>query len=443
MSDFNSNQEYDTDNIILDSDLFHNVTAFAGFTADGKIKRGSITKRITTEIEKGEKLSLVAKFKQNVPTDYNNNMERLAWFNHDEISQQFLRALPNQDGIMLNNVFGETIRNYFGMPSFILEGFADGNHFIGRNKAVVDPYGVAVKNAMLLQGDYIRMHGTIQAMIMDMLKRAKVWAVREPQHIFHGLVPSEYLRRYCEEQVTTKDFIIPDIMTQDHPYRQRNGRYVKQKRIFEIKTMRVDSRRTIYCPGNPQLRAVEKRANSSMKSYLNRCKKLDEKIAPDDNSRPFTSAYKSYGNGGVEHLVIGHFGELNKGFKQFITETAKLAGSQSEAGNMTPANSTDVGKKDAVKLIKKRFKVALGCAAVRLQCELLIRRVQFIRSTRNGAHAAACAGPPRRYCHEYGNSWFNNRDNEDAYNMFRSYNNEYYRGDDAEEEFDDGGDVEI
>jgi len=45
--------------------------------------------------------------------------------------------------------------------------------------------------------------------------------------------------------------------------------------------------------------------------------------------------------------------------------------------------------------------------------------------------------------HEYGNSWFNNRDNEDAYNMFRSYNNEYYRGDDAEEEFDDGGDVEI
>jgi len=43
--------------------------------------------------------------------------------------------------------------------------------------------------------------------------------------------------------------------------------------------------------------------------------------------------------------------------------------------------------------------------------------------------------------HEYGNSWFNNRDNEDAYNMFRSYNNEYYRGDDADDEFDDGGDV--
>ena len=262
------------------SDLFHNSTAFAGFTAHGRIKRGSITKRLIAEIEKGKKLSLVARFKQNVPTDYNNNMERLAWFNHDEISQQFLKAIPNQDGIMLNNVMREAVRNYLGLPSFILEGFADVNHFIGRNKAILDPYGISVKNSMLLQGDYIQMHGMIQTMIMDMLKKAKVWVVREPQHKFHGLVPTEYLRRYCEEQRTTKDFIIPDIMTQDHPCRHRNDRYVKQTRIYEIKTMRVDSRRTIYCPGNPQLKVVEKRANASSKSYLNRCKKLDEKIAP-------------------------------------------------------------------------------------------------------------------------------------------------------------------
>jgi len=161
------------------------------------------------------------------------------------------------------------MRNYLGLPSFILKGFSDGNHFIGRNKAVVDPYGISVKNAMLMQGDYIRMHGTIQTMIMDLLKKAKVWAVREPQHIFHGPVPTEYLRRYCEEHQTTKAFIISNIMTHDHQYRQGNGRYLKQKRIFEIKTMRVDSRHTIYCPENPQHKVVEKRANSSSKSYLN------------------------------------------------------------------------------------------------------------------------------------------------------------------------------
>ena len=78
-----------------------------------------------------------------------------------------------------------------------------------------------------------------------------------------------------------------------------------------------------------------------------------------------------------------------------------------------------------------------------MQYELLIRRIQFIRCTINGAHAAACAGPPRGHFHEYGNSWFNNWDNDDAYYMYRSYNNKYHRGDDADDEFDDGDDVEI
>ena len=32
----------------------------------------------------------------------------------------------------------------------------------------------------------------------------------------------------------------------------------------------------------------------------------------------------------------------------------------------------------------------------------------------------------QQYHSEYGNSWFNNRENDDAYYMFRSYNNCYY-----------------
>jgi len=40
-----------------------------------------------------------------------------------------------------------------------------------------------------------------------------------------------------------------------------------------------------------------------------------------------------------------------------------------------------------------------------------------------------------------------NQKNDDAYNMFRSYNNEYYRHDDADgesdDEFDDDDDFEI
>ena len=60
--------------------------------------------------------------------------------------------------------------------------------------------------------------------------------------------------------------------------------------------------------------------------------------------------------------MADNLGEINKGFKQFIAETAILAGSQSGAGNMTAANWTD-GKEYAVKLVKERFEVSSGCAA--------------------------------------------------------------------------------
>jgi len=81
--------------------------------------------------------------------------------------------------------------------------------------------------------------------------------------------------------------------------------------------------------------------------------------------------------------------------------------------------------------------------AIRTQTELMIRRVQFIR-TKEAATQAACAGNTRGYHSEYGNSWFNNRENDDAYYMFRSYinNNCYYSSSepvtDEEDEFCNG-----
>jgi len=103
-----------------------------------------------------------------------------------------------------------------------------------------------------------------------------------------------------------------------------------------------------------------------------------------------------------------------------------VAEESQEAGNITPASSTDHKRKGAYALFKKRLKLALRCIAIRVQTELRIRRVQFIRRTKEAATQAACARNAREYHSEYGNSWFNNRENDDAYNMFRSYKNCYY-----------------
>jgi len=87
---------------------------------------------------------------------------------------------------------------------------------------------------------------------------------------------------------------------------------------------------------------------------------------------------------------------------------------------------------------KKRFKVALGCMSIITHTKLMIQ-VQFLRRTEEAATQGAYAGNTRGYHSEYGNSWFNNRENDDAHYMFRSYNNCYYSSSesvsDEEDEF--------
>ena len=117
-------------------------------------------------------ITLDSKDEQNAPTDFTNIMEHLAWFNIDDISAQFLRALPNQEGIMKNNVIMEGVRTFMGLKSHILEPFANENHCIRRNDNEVDGSGIAVKNTMVINGDYQQMHSMIQGAAMVMLKMA-------------------------------------------------------------------------------------------------------------------------------------------------------------------------------------------------------------------------------------------------------------------------------
>ena len=48
---------------------------------------------------------------------------------------------------------------------------------------------------------------------------------------------------------------------------------------------------------------------------------------------------------GIDSLVVGHFGEVNKGFKQLICSLAKVTADSQEAGNITPTSSTDHKRK--------------------------------------------------------------------------------------------------
>jgi len=75
-------------------------------------------------------------------------------------------VLPNREKILKN----EAVRHISGLPIHILHHFDDKNHFNGRNLTLADEYGIAVKNAMLING--VCMHASIQSLIIVMFKKA-------------------------------------------------------------------------------------------------------------------------------------------------------------------------------------------------------------------------------------------------------------------------------
>jgi len=60
---------------------------------------------LSKDLEDATKEHLDRIYTQNEEGHFNNNIERLSWYNTDEISIQCLRALPNRDGILKNDIF--------------------------------------------------------------------------------------------------------------------------------------------------------------------------------------------------------------------------------------------------------------------------------------------------------------------------------------------------
>jgi len=73
-------------------------------------------------------------------------------------------------------------------------------------------------------------------------------------------------------------------------------------------------------------------------------------FAAGNNSNPFLCAHESYGMNEIDLLVVSHFGEVNKGFKQLICSLAKVAADLQETGSITHASSTDHKRKRAYAL---------------------------------------------------------------------------------------------
>ena len=107
---------------------------------------------------------------------------------------------------------------------------------------MVNTYGIAVNNAMLIIENYQQKHASIQSHIIDIfLRKLRYGLFPNLKICFMSFVPADILKQYYD-QYSMNEFALPDIMTYDHHHRDRSRRMVLRIWTLEVKSMRVDSR---------------------------------------------------------------------------------------------------------------------------------------------------------------------------------------------------------
>ncbi len=208
----------------------------------------------------------------------------------------------------------------------------------------------------------------------------------EARNIFHGLVDWEYLKEYLQDQVQ-KDAIIPDILVHNYPGDNNAHGNAVVPAMFDIKTVRIDKRGAIYKVGVRGRRggidrAVKKKTKACQSNYLSRAKKLDEKFANGDASKPFQRAIQqTFTSGNAIPLVFGAVGEFCVEGHRLVELLARYAAAKAENLDITP-DKVNSAKRSPYNTYLSQFRRAIGCMAIRTAVEENLRRVTSFASVK-------------------------------------------------------------
>ena len=121
-------------------DLLNNPVSKAGFDAECKISYKSITKQLTIELESVRAENLSRQVNQANTTFTNSRRECMAYLQCDNLSTQFLTALPDVLGIMSDRIILEAFHQYLGQESPVMKAYLHTDHYIGRrgHEQIVD-----------------------------------------------------------------------------------------------------------------------------------------------------------------------------------------------------------------------------------------------------------------------------------------------------------------
>ena len=251
-----------------------------------------------------------------------------------------------------------------------------------------------------------------------------------------GRVPNPYLEDYERAQAhelrhrgasRTKDAIIPDLLIHDYPLPStelgQDGAVARDgPAIIEIKTIHFTP--NVY---RVNARGSDTRATRIRKEYADKAHKCDLRFAPDLTSTadetgarqigPFERALSSFTTGGPIPVVVGGFGETNKGVDEVLKTLAKRAATTEQGLALSP--HTDLHHPDgSFPLLLAQIRRALGVAIVRGNAELKLRRLHFIRRTESAAREASA-----RHRHDFPRDY---RFSSTCPNWFRAHAGDQY-----------------
>ena len=134
---------------------------------------------------------------------------------------------------------------------------------------------------------------------------------------------------------------------------------------------------------------MNKKAAAVRTNYVTRARHLDEAHAPEVNSPgPFVQAMTTFHGGGVTPFCFGAFGEANDGVDAYVQRCAKLAACRREGLESSPIGNSD-SPLGAYNILVRRFRTALAVLVSTENAFLKVKRLQFVRATKEEAASAA------------------------------------------------------
>ena len=415
-----TNIQTEMDTTFIDQrDLLLNPITKAGFEDDNKLSPTSVTKRITMELELTRRSYL--EFQIGNTDTYNiNSRECLSYLQSDNLSVQFVTALPDILGIMQDNIFLEAIHQYLGQPSPSMLPYTNKTYYIGRRgrHQVVGEYDDAVARAQIKGGHFFYAHNQLETIFKKILMKVGLNIQMQPLNIFHGKIPNEAANMY--NNLHEKDAIIPDIIAYNFPIGTNSNNF-KGEAIFDVKTLRIDKSGQLYTQRDRMTtKAVENKFNTVKRNYIRRAEVLDTTCNPDISTQLFTNAMKNnFAKGGIIPLVFGAFGETDKHTLKLIKQCARLVAAKADNAEIAPLVENNT-RGSIHQIMLSQFKRALGIMSVRTNAEGKIRRTRFIKDTIVEADAAAKTDNSY-FNFKRSHNWYENERNEELFQEFYAY----------------------